>query len=104
MIRMMRRALLLIPLLPVCLSTGMIAHLAGQTGARNGEWRTWGGDTGNTRYSALRQIDASNFGKLQIAWRFRTDNLGPEPEYNFEATPLMANGVLYSTAGSRRAV
>ncbi len=69
-----------------------------------GEWRTYGGDLGNTRYSALDQINASNFNKLQIAWRLRTDNFGPEPEYKFEATPLMANGVLYTTAGSRRAV
>jgi quinoprotein glucose dehydrogenase len=31
-------------------------------------------------------------------------NLGPRPEFNFEGTPLMANGVIYSTAGTRRAV
>jgi quinoprotein glucose dehydrogenase len=31
-------------------------------------------------------------------------NLGPRPEYQFESTPVMANGVLYSTAGTRRAV
>jgi quinoprotein glucose dehydrogenase len=77
---------------------------AAQTGARDGEWRTYGGDLGNTRYSALDQINASNFNQLQIAWRLKTENFGPEPEYKFEATPLMANGVLYTTAGSRRAV
>ena len=76
----------------------------GQSGARNGEWPTYGGDLGNTRYSALTQIDASNFNKLKIAWSFKTDNLGPFPEYKFESTPLMVNGVLYTTAGSRRAV
>jgi quinoprotein glucose dehydrogenase len=78
--------------------------LHGQTGARNGEWPTYGGDLGNTRYSPLAQIDASNFNKLKIAWTFKTDNLGPFPEYKFESTPLMVNGVLYTTAGSRRAV
>ena len=61
----------------------------GQTGAKNGEWRTYGGDLGNTHYSPLDQINASNFSKLQIAWRFKTENLGPRPEYNFEGTPLM---------------
>ncbi len=75
-----------------------------QMGAQNGEWRTYGGDLGNTHYSPLDQINATNFYKLQVAWRFRTDNLGPRPEFNFEGTPLMANGVLYSTAGTRRAV
>jgi quinoprotein glucose dehydrogenase len=78
--------------------------LCAQTGAAGGEWRTYGGDLGNTRYSALDQINASNFNKLQIVWSLKTANFGPEPEYKFETTPLMANGVLYTTAGSRRAV
>src|SRR5439155_12014246 len=80
------------------------SSLIAQTGAKNGEWKTYGGDLGNTHYSPLDQINAINFNKLQIAWRFKTDNLGPEPEYNLESTPLVANGVLYSTAGTRRAV
>src|SRR5438045_4093480 len=80
------------------------SSLIAQTGAKNGEWKTYGGDLGNTHYSPLDQINAVNFNKLQIARRFKTDNLGPEPEYNLESTPLVANGVLYSTAGTRRAV
>jgi quinoprotein glucose dehydrogenase len=75
-----------------------------QVGAKNGEWRSYGGDTGNTRYSPLDQINGSNFNKLQLAWHFNTANLGPRPEYNLEGTPLMANGILYATAGTRRAV
>ena len=78
--------------------------LRGQTGALNGEWRAYGGDAGHTRYAPLDQIDATNFSKLTVAWRFKTDHLGPRPEFMFESTPVMANGVLYSTAGSRRAV
>src|SRR2546423_1406358 len=87
----------------VCLllcATSLIA----QTGAKNGEWRTYGGDLGSTRYSPLDQINAQNFNKLEVAWRFKTDSLGPRPEYQFESTPLVVHGVLYSTAGSRRAV
>ena len=68
------------------------------------EWRTYGGDLASTRYAPLDQINASNFDKLQIAWRFRTDSLGPRPETNFETTPLMVGGVIYSTVGTRRAV
>src|SRR6478609_7906040 len=75
-----------------------------QQGAKNGEWRTYGGDLGNTHYSALDQISATNFDKLEIAWRFSTRSLGPRPEFNLETTPLMANGVLYATAGTRRSV
>jgi len=75
-----------------------------QTGAKNGEWRTYGGDLGNTHYSPLDQINSTNFNQLQVAWRFKTENLGPTPEYNLEGTPLMVNGVMYATAGTRRAV
>src|SRR5882672_1980765 len=74
-----------------------------QQGAPAGEWRTYGGDLGNTRYAALDQINAANFNRLEIAWRFKTYNLGPTPEYNFQSTPLMVDGVVYTTAGSRRA-
>src|SRR5437879_655898 len=74
-----------------------------QSGASGGEWRTYGGDLGNTRYAPLDQIDSSNFNKLETAWRFRTESLGPRPEYQYEGTPLMIHGKLYVTAGSRRA-
>ena len=75
----------------------------GQSGAAHGEWRSYGGDLGHTRYAPLDQIDASNFSKLEVAWRFKTDSLGPRPEFQFESTPLMVKGVVYTTAGSRRA-
>jgi len=89
-------------ILGLCVS--LTALVFGQSGAKNGEWSTYGGDLGHTRYSGLDQINASNFSRLEVAWRFKTDNLGPRPEYQFEATPLMVKGVLYSTAGTRRAV
>ena len=88
----------------VCVVCCAAVTVLGQSGATNGEWRTYGGDLGHTRYAPLDQINAANFSKLEVAWRFKTDNLGPRPEYQFESTPLMIKGVLYSTAGSRRAV
>jgi quinoprotein glucose dehydrogenase len=69
-----------------------------------GEWKSYGGDIGNTRYAALDQIGKDNFNRLQVAWRFKADAFGPRPEINFEGTPLMAGGVVYCTVGSRRAV
>ncbi len=93
-------------------STAASATLAGLVlasasfgqGAPDGEWPTYGGDLGHTRYAPLDQIDASNFGSLELAWRFSTANLGPTPEYRFQSTPLVVDGVLYTTGGSRRAV
>jgi len=72
-------------------------------GTKNGEWPTYGGDLASRRYSPLDQVNATNFNKLEIAWRFKTENLGPTPEFQFQSTPLMVKGTLYFTAGSRRA-
>ncbi|TDI26488.1 MAG: pyrroloquinoline quinone-dependent dehydrogenase [Acidobacteria bacterium] len=68
------------------------------------EWTTYGGDLASTRYSPADQINRDNFNDLEVAWRLRTDNFGPAPEFNFQSTPLMVGGVLYTTAGTRRAV
>src|SRR5215467_9779050 len=76
----------------------------GQPSTQNGEWPHNMGDVKGTRYSPLDQINASNFSKLEVAWRFKTDNFGPRPEYKLEGTPLMIRGVLYATAGTRRSV
>jgi quinoprotein glucose dehydrogenase len=68
------------------------------------EWPSYAADLKGTRYRPLDQINTSNFSDLEIAWRIKTDNFGDRPEYKLEGTPLMVNGVLYATAGSRRAV
>src|SRR5690349_14234022 len=75
-----------------------------QSGAGNGQWPSYAGDLRNFRYSALDQINAANFNKLEIAWRFKTDNLGNRPEFKLEGTPVMVNGTVFATAGSRRSV
>jgi len=93
----------------VAVLVGAIASLTvvlhGQPAKPKGaEWPTYGGDLASSRYSPLDQITRDNFNKLEVAWRFKTDALGPRPEFNFEGTPLMVDGVVYSTAGTRRAV
>src|SRR3954468_15669823 len=71
---------------------------------KNGDWPSYTGDTRGSRYSPLSQITAENFNDLEVAWRFKTDNLGSRPEYKLEGTPIVVNGVLYATAGTRRSV
>ena len=51
---------------------------------RTASGRPTAATSANTRYSPLDQINAANFNKLEIAWRFKTDSLGPRPEFNFE--------------------
>ncbi|MGD2045994.1 MAG: PQQ-binding-like beta-propeller repeat protein, partial [Gemmatimonadota bacterium] len=75
-----------------------------QYGAPDGEWVTYGGGPGHTRYSSLDQIDASNAANLQVAWQWTGRNFGPNPFAGSETTPLMVNGKLYATVGMRRAV
>src|SRR5258705_2509590 len=80
--------------------------LRGQTPATatTGEWRAYGADARNTRYLPLDQINAANFSNLEVAWRFKTDSLGPRPEFQFEGTPVMAGRIVVSTAGAAPAV
>ena len=68
------------------------------------EWRNYAADLANTRYAPLDQINATNFDKLEVAWRFPSSILGSRPEYTWEATPLLIKGRLYTTGGARRDV
>jgi quinoprotein glucose dehydrogenase len=68
------------------------------------EWLQHRGDAGSLNYSALDQIDRHSIARLKIAWRWKSDNFGVSIYPNYEATPLMAGGVLYTTAGASRTV
>ena len=86
---------------------GALLHVSGdvswaQHGAVNGEWRSYAGDAGGTKYSPLDQINRDNVQDLEIVWRWKSDNFGPRPDPFLQSTPLMVNGVLYTTAGARR--
>jgi quinoprotein glucose dehydrogenase len=77
---------------------------SGMPSTANGEWPMYTADLRGSKYSPLAQIDASNFSKMEVAWRFKTDNLGPRPETKLGATPIMVGGTVYAVAGTRRAV
>ncbi|OLC51411.1 MAG: quinoprotein glucose dehydrogenase [Acidobacteria bacterium 13_1_40CM_65_14] len=85
-------------------AVGVVAAICAVSSMSAQEWRAYGGDLRHQHYSPLSQINADNFNRLEVAWRFKTDSLGPRPEYKLEGTPLMVNGVLYTTAGTRRSV
>ena len=78
--------------------------LYAQSGASGDNWMYWGGDAGSTRYSPLDQIHAGNAADLEVVWRWKADNFGPRPAFNYKTTPIAVNGVLYAAAGYRRAV
>ena len=94
--------------LPLSVVVGLLAwtniSVIGQVASSSTDWATYGGDLASRRYRPFDQINRDNFKDLEVAWRFKTDALGARPEFNFEVTPLMVGGVVYTTAGTRRAV
>src|SRR4051812_11437607 len=68
------------------------------------DWSSYGGNLSYWRYQALDQINAANFNQLEVAWQFKTDNLGSHPEFILQCTPLVIKGRIFATAGSRRDV
>jgi quinoprotein glucose dehydrogenase len=68
------------------------------------DWLHYANDLASSRYSPLDQITAANFNKLELAWRFSTNSLGPRLDADYQSTPLVVKGRLYCTAGFRRDV
>jgi len=87
---------------------GVSASLAGQADAggprSETEWRFFGSDSGATRYSSANQINASNVRDLRVAWRWSARNFGPRPATQMQVSPLIVDGVMYTTAGINRDV
>jgi quinoprotein glucose dehydrogenase len=106
---MTRKAIRVVPALAllvlgvVMITPRIQGQNTGQPSTKNGEWPMYTADLSGSKYSPLDQINASNFSKLEVAWRFKTDNLGPRPENKLEGTPLMVKGTVYAIGGTRRA-
>ena len=106
----MRKSTALLACVAWCVVTMSPAAASAQYGATDGEWRSYAGDQGGTKYSPLDQIDATNFDELQIAWRWQSadgaldlDALREQRSgvsiRGLQVTPLMVGGTLYlSTA------
>src|SRR5262245_9532054 len=103
---MTRKLLRFVPVLLIVVALVLTASIFAQQNApQTGEWRRTGGSDGHSnRYSPLDQINAGNVRELKLAWTWRADNFGSAPEQKNETTPLYVDGVLYFTAGDRRAV
>jgi len=96
---MPRRAGLLAVLCGLAVSTTVA-----QRGAPRGQWPTYGGDFGSSKYSALDQITRDNVQRLKVVWKWESvdnqvvkDNRRALPAFPaaFKSTPIMVNGVLY---------
>ena len=113
--KVMRKTRIFVCFAALAAGASLLAFAQGRGGGRQGaagpsagaaagpNWATYGGNLASHRYSPLDQINKDNFRNLRIAWRLKTDFLGPTPDNLYSATPLYVNGVLYTTAGTRRA-
>ncbi|MEX2572432.1 MAG: hypothetical protein WD737_14125 [Gemmatimonadota bacterium] len=99
--RVLRLCLPMALLLPIVLASPAEAQ---DRGSPPGEWHFQSGDAWGTRYSPANQINGSNFEDLEVAWTWRGDNFGPQPDGVSRSTPSYINGTLYTLAGYRRTV
>jgi len=77
----------------------LLVFLAGCSASQTSsdDWRVTGGEPGNSRYSALAQIDTSNVARLRVAWTYHTGDLPPDGHGEIQATPIVVSGILYTT-------
>jgi quinoprotein glucose dehydrogenase len=95
---MSRRAWAIAAAVALCLSPAAAQR---NSASRQVEWPYYGADQGGVKYSALTDIGPENIGRLQIAWEWKHFDV-PLEQYGttpgqFEAVPLMLDGVLYVT-------
>ncbi len=64
------------------------------------EWRSYGGGSENTHFSALNQINRTNVKKLQFAWTYDTGDAFEGSE--MQCNPIVVKGFLYGTSPKMR--
>ena len=70
--------------------------------SRTGDWRSYGGDPGGSRFSPLADIDRGNVGRLQRAWTYHTGDLETRPAAQPTAFETHAAGRGRRRSTSRR--
>ena len=99
--QLLRRSILWMGVLGLALPASSVF---GQQGAQNGEWRSYGGDAGSTKYSSLDVIDETNVQDLEVVWRWQTvdyERQAEDPDVRFNslllATPLKVGDALFTS-------
>src|SRR6266699_1560178 len=85
--------------LPCLASSGALAQSPDAS-----DWGYYGGDAFGQRFSSLGEINRTNVSRLSVAWTYRTAELGAgltrAGKLTFEATPVLAFGLLYLETGT----
>src|SRR6476661_8563571 len=91
--------------LTLCVSAAIVAggmerpraQSGGSRAVNTGDWPLHNFDIGNRRFSPLDQINTSNAAKLVQRWTYalpRGENAGSQ-------TPLVVDGIMYVSSGSK---
>lgn len=96
---MFRRSFVIMTAAVALLLALLAWHPQAQTPVTTDQWPVYGGNAGGTRYSTLQQLTRENVSGLQVAWTYRTGELGENAasgkSLTFEATPIHFDGRLY---------
>ena len=72
------------------------------------DWPSYSGDSGGSKYSALKQISRANVTQLKVAWTYHTGDISDGKTLTsrsaFETTPLVVDGVMYITTAFSRLI
>ena len=77
---------------------GALAGTMNDPTQSDSDWKYYGRDSNATRYSPLKQINADNVSKLEVAWTYHTGDLPPKGKDNkwaAEHTPIKVGNGLY---------
>ncbi len=62
------------------------------------DWRTYGGNAENNKYSDLRQIDTSNVTLLKVAWTYHSENNDNTRFGPMESNPIIIGNTLFAVS------
>ena len=97
----------------VLLLAGLVAGsllAAARSAGSTGEWPVYGGDNRASKYSPLDQINQQNVQRLRVAWKWESPDGEILKQHSdlrpgeFQATPLMIGGVLYTSTAMSQVV
>ena len=77
--------------------------------AASGEWHHAGGSHFSDKYAPLDQINADNFGQLEVAWRWQSIDVDLPRDLayatgHYRAVPLLIDGVMYTNTNHGQVV
>src|SRR5205085_282886 len=65
-------------------------------------WKMFGGNSENTHYSTLKQINRDNVNRMEVAWTYDTGDAFSGSE--MQCNPIIVDGLMYATTPKLRVI